>query len=213
MFVTLAPPFIELPVRLSDVAIYLQECLVMSRKNGKGHHHDHGLNGKGGHHDHGPNGKSNEGHAKIKRPDGSNMSLPAQDIAGQGFNADQPESAAKPTVVKNIPGIKRLAKAVKTFYPDEFAIGSSKANHAAAQAAVDDGPNVKGKIQNVANTNNHGGSGKSGFFGVFQRGKSRSSVAKHAVGRLSAGGVGLGGGRDTNAERFELVTPWREAND
>jgi hypothetical protein len=202
MFVTLAPPFIELPVMLSDVAMYLQECLVMSRKNGKGHHHDHGLNGKG-----------NESHAKIKKPDDSNMSLTAQGIVGKGTTADQPESAAKPTAVKNIPGIKRLAKAVKTYYPDEYAIGSSKANHAAAQAAVDDGTNLKGKIQNVANTNNHGGSGKGGFFGVFQRVKSRSSVAKHAVGGLSAGGVGLGGGRDTNAERFELVTPWREAND
>lgn len=36
MFVTLPPPFIELPVKLSDVAMYLHECLVMSRKKWKG---------------------------------------------------------------------------------------------------------------------------------------------------------------------------------
>jgi hypothetical protein len=194
MFVTLAPPFIELPVKLSDVAMYLHECLVMSRKNGKGHFHDHGLNGKGG----------GEGPAKIKRPNGSTTNLTAQ--------GESTASHVQPTTVRNIPGIKRLAKAVKTFYPEEYAIGSSKANHAAAQAAVDDGTNVKGKIKNVANTNNHGGSGKSGLFSAF---RSKSLIAKQAVGGFSAaaGGVTMGGGRDTNAERFELVTPWREVNE
>jgi hypothetical protein len=35
MFITIPPPFIELPVKMSDIAMYFHEYFVLSRKNGK----------------------------------------------------------------------------------------------------------------------------------------------------------------------------------
>lgn len=193
MFVTLPPPFIELPVNLSDIALYLHESLVQSRKNRKVHHE-----GKGKEPSFVP--------GRNQKPNASTPNLPnnradgAPEINGTYVHPFDP---------KRVPGMKRLSKAVKTFYPDEYAIGSTKANHVAAQAAVDDGDLLKGRAQNVANTNSHGGLGKSSLLSAFQRVRSKSSAAKQAVSGLGVGSSS-GGGRDTNAERYELVTPWRE---
>jgi len=235
MFVTIPPPFIELPVKMSDVAMYLHECLVLSRKNAKVPDRS-----KAGHSDNGgglapSSGKLRRGHG------GSSPHLPADGTGPDGSQGTangvhmsisssftQPDVQATssghhhyPSLIE-VPGIKRLAKAVKTFYPEEYAIGSLKANEEAERAAVEGDPSSKGEIMSVSNTTRKGklsssgrgvgGAGAGIFFGAFNRAKRKSSAgARHSVGGFN--GVVSGGrtaGRDMNAERFELVTPWRE---
>lgn len=207
MFVTIPPPFIELPVKMSDIALYLHECLVVSRKNGKLERSK-------------PTGglAPAKSSAKLRKGQGSSTNLPNEATTGEGTSAtpaqdDDPIGNLfnQHTSLSTVPGIKRLAKAVKTFYPEEYAIGSSKANEAAEQAAVED-DRYGAKMLSVSNTGKgKSSSGKGGLLGAFQRARSKSSIAKQSVGGLTAAGTvrGGSGGRDTNAERFELVTPWR----
>jgi hypothetical protein len=217
MFITIPPPFIELPVKMSDVAMYLHECLVLSRKNGKQPEKPKVAQTNGGL---APNGH------KLKKGHGSTINLPADGVdpnaahtTTSGVHVSMPiavqlnpdAASFNQATLSAVPGLKRLAKAVKTFYPEEYAIGSSKANQAAELAAVED--DHKRKVVSVSNSKK----GKStalgrggGFLSALQRVRSKSSAAKQTVAGLGTGVAGVRGpGRDTNAERFELVTPWR----
>ena len=220
MFITIPPPFIQLPVKMSDVALYLHECLVLSRKNGKLDRPKSARQETGG------GLTPNTGHAKLRKGGhGSNVHLPVD-----GSPADATSGPPTPSSsiqdndpigtlfdgqasLSGVPGIKRLAKAVKTFYPEEYAIGSSKANQAAEQAAVEEDRYRGGMLTVSSASKGKSTSGKGGLLGAFHRVRSKSSVAKSTVSGLGAAGGArgsFGGGRDTNAERFELVTPWRE---
>jgi len=203
--------------------MYLHECLVLSRKNGK--------NGKTPERPKSSRADANGGLApnsphKLRKGHGSNVHLPASGVEPSAMNpsgvhvspstqldADAP-SPTQQASLSAVPGLKRLAKAVKTFYPEEYAIGSSKASQAAEQAAVENG-HYKGRMTSVSRKGKGASSGKGGsLFSAFQRVRSKGSAARHTVTGLSTGVAGvLGAGRDTNAERFELVTPWREENE
>ena len=197
-FVTLPPPFVELPVKLSDVALYLHECLVLSRSQGKVRRTK-------------TSGKNSleTPTARLRRGPGSSTTLP-EDVEGTLFPAifsTPTESHHRPVALLNVPGMGRLAKAIKSIYPDEYALGNAKYNPTNSGG---DGEQVE--LTEVTNFNHHnktGGTRKSGILGAFQRMRTKSSVAKQTVGELAAGsGTSR---RDMNTERFELVTPWRQA--
>ncbi|KAG8867590.1 hypothetical protein FRC20_005395 [Serendipita sp. 405] len=213
MFVTLPPPFIRLPVHLSAVAMYLHECFVLSRRHGKGKTAEEKNDGdrqvqskirKGS----GMRSEEGQDQSGTHGDHQSTSSPPAVTVNG----TERPELSPRSVIPSQIPGIKRLAKAIKKFYPEEYALGSSKSNAAAANAAVQDDRSPAEKITNVTNTNKHGGTNKTGLLGALSRIKGKSSAAKQAVAELSAA-AGTHATRDTNAERYELVTPWTPRND
>ncbi|PVF93761.1 hypothetical protein CPB86DRAFT_789775, partial [Serendipita vermifera] len=208
MFVTLPPPFVRLPVTMSDLAMYLHESLVQSRKNGKGGDWF------------GPNlaetPQATAGPAKIRKS--PNQSVPPAGAVGslglvvsttpRSTRVDDTTEHAQ-SEASHIPGMKRLAKAVKTFYPEEFAIGSSKSNRDAAHAAVEDPSQGKSKTITVSSL-----SGRNSFLSAFHLVRSKGTLAKNAIAGDGGGFSGnpLGIRRDTNAERYELVTPWRQSS-
>lgn len=207
MFITIPPPFIELPVKMSDIALYLHECLVLSRKSGKVDKSKSGRSDS-------DSLTSKDVAARLRKVQGSNVNLPSEISPAGGSNAagsTQGEDTIanmfnQQSSLAAVPGIKRLAKAVKTFYPEEYAIGSSRANQAAEQAAVEE-DRYGGKMQSVSNAKKgKSSSGKGGILSVF---RSKSASAKNAATTVGGRSGLSGSGRDTNAERFELVTPWR----
>jgi hypothetical protein len=215
MFVTLPPPFIRLPVTMSDIALYLHESLVQSRKNGKStdwFSQNAQVHGEA---------QAASGPSKIRKPQ-NNSHPPAGPVGSLGLVVSTPRSTSMSMDAasnstshtdaqsSHIPGMKRLAKAVKAFYPEEFAIGSSKSNRDAAHAAVEDPSQGRSKTISVSSL-----SGKNSFLSAFQRVKSKGALAKNAMTGDGGGFSGnpLGIRRDTNAERYELVTPWRESTD
>ncbi|KAG8819731.1 hypothetical protein FRC17_010346 [Serendipita sp. 399] len=220
MFVTLPPPFIRLPVNLSAVAMYLHESFVLSRRHGKGKgiqegpiraDSDRSSKMRKFHHGENSGERIDLGPHDSKLTSG-NANVPGSPGSLQ-ISGDRPDLSPRSIAPSQVPGIKRLAKAIKTFYPDEYALGSSRSN-AAAHAGVQDDRLPKEKRMNVANTNKHGGANKGGLLGTLSRIKGKSSVAKHAVAELgAAASLGSHTRRDTNEERYELVTPWTMRND
>jgi hypothetical protein len=247
MFVALPPPFVELPVTLSNLALYLQDNLVLSRRGGK---HRATTDPKGQAEDPGKTRnvleKANKSTTNltvpaptrplsiysagsISRPSTSHSytdsssgtqhtpTFEADVERGRGFPMPEqqdppfsalpppppptptPESSPPSPVISNrssspllpinpaqIPGIKRLSSAIKAFYPDEYAHGSS---HPATE--VGGGGNSSSKPQSK------------GFFGMM---KNKTSYASGAL----KSSIGRGRERDSNMERFELVSPYRE---
>jgi hypothetical protein len=230
LFVTLTPPLIQLPATMSDLALYLQDSLVRSRRGSK----NRAMTDPKGHFDDPGKArnvleKANKSTSNLtvpapsrplstysvtstsrpstshsRRDSGSGTHLSAQStpvleidaernrwleqpdppIAVQGITPQWPSPPSpvtpnrppSPPLKINpalIPGIKRLAYAIKSFYPSEYAPGSSQP------------PTGEGN-------------GKPHSKSLFEKVKSRTS---HAISR--------GRERDSNIERFELVTPWR----
>lgn len=196
IFVTLPPPFVELPVKLSDIALYLHECLVLSRNHGKIRRNKEA-------------GKNSlePPVSKLRRGRGSSTNLPeeVEPKWGPSTPAESDQSHAFPsnTVATNIPGINRLAKAIRSIYPNEYGLGSTKPDPANSTGHLQ-----PQKVTNVNDHNKPGGARKGGILGAFQRMRSKSSMAKNTVGTLAAGSGPPR--RDMNTERFELVTPWRQ---
>ena len=234
LFITLPPPFVELPATLSDLALYLQDSLVRSRRSGKrramtdpkGHSEDPG---KTRHvlekanksttnlavpapsrplsmYSATSTSRPSTSHSRVDSASGTHLSpqctpsVEADVERGKGFAAwDQPfsppvitpqERSAPSPVPPNpspspppqinlaqIPGIKRLARAIKAFYPDESTLGSSHLSTGE-------------------------GSSKPHSKGIFGKMKSKTSQASGAfIGRVKK--------RESNLERCDLVTPWR----
>ena len=232
LFITLPPPFLELPAPLSDLALYLQDSLVLSRNGGKyramtdpkGLFEDprktrHILEKA---HKSATNltvpppsrplsmysassaSRPSTSHSRMDSPSGTHLSqshtptFEAEVERGRGsmtleqggppFTAPMttPQESSPPSPVKpnpspipppqinatQIPGVKRLASAVKSFYPDEYTLGSSHAPTAEGSSK----PQPKG------------------FFG---------RIKSNASGPLRCP-------RDSNEERSVLVSPWRE---
>ena len=231
MFVSLPPPLIELPATMSDLALYLQDSLVLSRRGTK---HRAMTDPKGHLEDPGKTRnvleKANKSATNLavpapsrplstqsvtshttshSRPDSAptsaqctptleigvergrrseqrDLPIPAQEVTPEGSSPPSPvtpNSSPSPPLQINpalIPGIKRLATAIKTFYPGEYTPASSQPSTGE-------------------------GNGKPHSKSLFEKVKSKTS---HASGALKAS-ISRDKKRDSNNERFDLVTPWR----
>lgn len=240
MFITLPPPFMELPATMSDLALYLQDSLVRSRRGSK---HRAMTDPKGRSEDPGKTrnvlekanksatnlaviapsrplstcsaastSRPSTSHSRLESASGTHLSvhctpsLEADVERGRGFLASEqrdapispqvitPQESSTPSPVTPnhsptplpqinpalIPGIKRLASAIKAFYPDESISGASQPSTGE-------------------------GSGKPHSKSFFERMKNKTS---HAGGALKTS-ISRGRERDSNMERFELVSPWR----
>jgi len=185
LFITLPPPFLELPAPLSSLALYLQDSLVLSRNGGKyrattdpkGLFEDprrtrHVLKGA---HKSATNltvplpsrhhsiysatstSRPSTSHSRMVSPSGTHLSphhapmFEAEVARGSGSVSFEqrgphfpapvttPQESSPPSPVRpnpspspplhinaaQIPGVKRLATAIKSFYPDEDTLGSS----------------------------------------------------------------------------------------
>ena len=237
LFITLPPPLVELPATMSDLALYLQDSLVRSRRGSK---HRAMTDPKGRSEDPGkarnvlekanksttnlavlaPSrplstcsaasvSRPSTSHSRMESASGTHLSVQCTptlegDVEiGRGSVASEqrdapisaqiitPQEPLPPSPVTSnhspslqtqinpalIPGIKRLAQAIKTFYPDEYTPGSS-------QPSTGDG------------------GGKPHSKSLFSRMKNKTSYASGAL-------IGRSKERDSNNERFDLVTPWR----
>jgi len=231
LFVTLPPPLMELPATMSDLALYLQDSLVRSRRGSKnramtdpkGHLEDPGktrnllekanksttnlavpVPGR-------PlstysvtsTSRPSTSHSRIDSSSRTHLSAqcsPAPETyvePGRGSEQPDPpilvqrttpqESSPPSPVTPNasptaplkinpalIPGIKRLAYAIKSFYPSEY-------TPQPPTGESNDKPQSKSLFEKVKSKTSHAG-------GAF---------------------ISRGKKRDSNMERFELVTPWR----
>ena len=235
LFVTLPPPFVVLPATLSDLALYLQDSLVLSRRGGKRRAM---TDPKGQSEDAGrarnvlekanksttnlpvppPSrplsmysassaSRPSTSHSRMDSPSGTHLS-PTFEVdveRGRGFVGSEqrdpsfstqvvtPQIPSPPSPItpnpspspppqinpSQIPGIKRLAHAVKSFYPDEDTPSSS---HPSTGEGSSKPP-------------------KNFFFG-------RKNKTNHASGAMKTS-MGRGKEHDSNIERFELISPWR----
>ena len=234
MFVTLPPPLIELPATMSDLALYLQDSLVRSRRGSK---HRAMTEPKGHSEDPGKTRnvleKANKSATNLVVPASSrplstqsvtshsrpstshsrkdsastsaqrtptpeigvergrgteqrDLPIPAQEVTPERSSPPSPvtpnPSPSPPLQINPalIPGIKRLATAIKSFYPGEYTPGSTQPSTGE-------------------------GNGKPPSKSIFEKVKSKTS---HASGALKAS-ISRDKKRDSNNERFDLVTPWR----
>ncbi len=237
-FVTLPPPLVELPATISNLALYLQDSLVRSRRGSK---HRAMTDPKGHSEDPGKTRhvleKANKSatnlaviapsrplstysvtsacrpstsHSRIESASGTHLSVqftPMVEVDaehGKGSVASEqwdapisaqvitPQEPSPPSPVNSnhspspptqinpalVPGIKRLATAIKTFYPDEYIPGSSQPSTGE-------------------------GGGKPHSRSLFEKMKSKTSYTSGAL------KIGRDKKRDSNMERYELVSPWR----
>ena len=240
LFITLPPPFVELPATMSDLALYLQDSLVRSRRGSK---HRAMTDPKGRSEDPGKTrnvlekanksatnlaviapsrplstcsatstSRPSTSHSRIESATGTHLavqrtpSLEVEVERGRGSVASEqrdapispqvitPQESSTPSPVTSnhspppqpqinpalIPGIKRLASAIKTFYPDEH-------TPVASQPPTEEGsgkPHQKSFLERMKNKTSHAG------------GALKTSIVR-------------GRARDSNMERFELVSPWR----
>ena len=237
LFVTLPPPFIELPATLNELALYLQNSLVLSRRPGKRSRAM--TDPKRQSEDSGRTrnvlekasksttnlavpppsrplsmysassaSRPSTSHSRMDSPSGTHLSPMSElDVErGRGFIGHEqrdpsfstqvftPQVSSPPSPVtpnpppspppqikpSQIPGIKRLAYAIKSFYPDEDPLGSY---HLSTGEGTSKPP-------------------KNFFFG---RMKSKTS---HTSGP-SKPPIGRGRERDPNLDTFGLISPWR----
>ena len=237
MFVTLPPPLVELPATMSDVALYLQDSLVRSRRGGKwrtmadpnGYFEDPGksrnvmekattrttnsavpapsgfLSTLSIISDTRPStSRSRMGSTSVAQlwamdgttivgsaasgrgPEPRDPLILTQEITAQGPSPPSPvtpnPSPSHPREIDpaHIPGIKRLAYAIESFYPNEYTTGSSQPSTGEGSGK----PHSKSLFEKLKRRTNHGG-----------------GVLKTPITR--------GRERDSNTELFNLITPRR----